>query len=115
MEEMNKIRKGKKIESVLFIVGVSIWMITMFINEAYKCSVIENFDEFEELSYEMGATDIVTTGFVVILFIIAFACLFIGKIVGYSMCKCPKCGHTVMTRYGYIRKYCRCCGRKIVY
>lgn len=112
---MDKIRRGKIIQSVSFAIGILIWIIYEVANQIYKKNVIQNLQGYEKMEYEMGINKTLTLGYDVIILLIAFSVIIIGGIIGSIMCKCPNCGHFVMTRYGSIHKHCPNCGKKIVY
>lgn len=115
MKKMSNIRKGKIIEVVSFVFSILMLLVTEAAEQSYKNNVIQNLQGIDKMRYEMGLFEVQSPDFVLPLLGIAFASLFIGRIIASCMCTCPNCGHSVMTRYGNIHRHCPNCGKKVEY
>lgn len=116
MNKMNSIMKGLVIEWGSWVLGIVMILIAGAIDQSAKNAAIQNLQGTEKIAYEMtGTLNTSTPECVTTILLIAFGIMILGSIIGHIMCECPKCGYSVMTRYGYIHKHCPNCGKKIKY
>lgn len=116
MNKMNSIKKGLIIEWGSWGIGILLFLIAEAIDQSAEQAAIQNLQGTEKMAYEMtGTLNVSTPECVITLLLIALGIMILGSIIGHIMCECPKCGNSVMTRYGYIHKHCPYCGKKVEY
>ncbi len=110
---MNKIKKGKQISNISSFIGITSWIISLILNWLYQANIKNNLQGTDKIINEMGAYNIPTYNIALIIGIIGIIIFILGRIIGFSMCKCPKCGYHIMTRFGSLPDYCPKCGKLI--
>lgn len=110
---MGRIKKGKIIADISTFIGIIVWLISLVLNWMYVTKIKNDLQGTERLLNEMGAYKIPAYNVAIIIGIIGVSILIIGRIIGSIICKCPKCGYHIMTRFGSIPDYCPKCGQKI--
>ena len=115
---MNKIRIGKIIRNFLLIISfilVAFVIITCYI---YEKNIKMNMQGTDEILNNIGIHNVLVSQIPEILALIGligFIIMVIGNTIGIFMCRCPKCGESVLGRGLSIHKYCIKCGEKIEY
>lgn len=112
---MNKIRKGKIIANISTFIGITLLLVSVISNWMYTVNIKNNLQGTEKFLNEMGAYKEPASKIAIIIGVIGVSIWIIGSIIGSFICKCPKCGYHIMTRFGSVADYCPKCGEKIPY
>lgn len=109
----NKIKKGKIIINSCTVIAVLLIIIGFVIDKVYTENIKNNLEGADKLLYEMGAYEYPTSNIAVYIMLVGAIVLIAGGIIGSIMCKCKRCGETVISRFGAVYEYCPQCGEKV--
>ena len=63
--------------------------------------------------FALFTSRLITEVYSTILLCLGAGCFTTCHLIAYCICKCPDCGHPLMTRHGNIGRRCQKCGRVI--
>lgn len=113
--ENNKIKRGKFIRDVSSIISILLIIISCVVNFIYTQSVKSKLQDTDKLLNDLGVNRVPTLNIALIILILGIVIFISGGIISSIMCKCNKCGYSVISRYGTLCEYCPKCGRRVEY